>query len=244
MAAEARRPARNRARLALWSPMHPHPRLAALAAGLALLSSACLTGGEKSAGPPAEASADKDADAAAKASALDVARLELKAAQLEAASQDTAAGQAVGVAETEVEQARKALEQADKSAAIRVRESENALKRARVRLDETKAELGELQGMYAEEDFAEKTKELVLARGQSQVDLATAELEVEGLRHDLLTRDSLPRDRAQAELALRKAEIALEAARAARDGAALRGQVAVRKAAEAVRAAEVEAAGG
>jgi len=244
MAAEARRPARNRARLAPWSRMHPHPRLAALAAGLALLSSACLTGGEKAAGPPAEASADKDAGAAAQASALEVARLELKAAQLEAAAQDTAAGQAVGVAETEVEQARKALEQADKSAAIKVRESENALKRARVRLDETKAELGELQGMYAEEDFAEKTKELVLARGQSQVDLATAELEVEGLRHDLLTRDSLPHDRAQAELALRKAEIALEAARAARDAAALRGQISLKKAAETVRAAEVEAAGG
>jgi hypothetical protein len=226
--------------------MHPLPRLIALAAGLAVLSSACaLTGGEgKAAGSGAQASAGSDAEAAARACALDVARLELKAAQLEAASQETATKQAVGVAEKEVEQARKALEQADKLAAIRVREGENGLQRARVRLDETKAELLELQGMYAEEEFAEKTKELVLARGQSQVDMSTAQLEVEQLRHELLTRDALPHERAQAELTLHKAEMALEAARSARDAAALRGQIAVMQAEEKVRAAEVEAAGG
>jgi hypothetical protein len=225
--------------------MHPPPRLAALAALLAVLSPACAsTGGEgKAAGPGAEASAG-EGDAAAKAHALDAARLELKAAQLDAAAQEAAMKQAVGVAEREVEHARKALEQADKSAAIRVREGANALQRAKVRLDETKAELLELQGMYAEEEFAEKTKELVLARGQSQVDMATAELEVEGLRQELATRDTLPHERSQAELSLHKAEIALEAARAARDVAAIRAQLAVLKAEEAVRAAEAEAAGG
>lgn len=225
--------------------MHASLRLALFSPALCLAPACTFVAKDTQSGEPREGIYLKeDGEAGASgAHSLEVARLELQAAQMESQAKEREAAMAADVAAREVEQARQALAHADKSAAIRTRESENNLKRASVRLDETKAELSELEGMYAEEEFAEKTKELVLYRGKSQVEMATAALEVEQLRHDLLVREELPAERAKAVLALHKAEVALEAAEIEREGAALRGKIAVMKAEGAVREAEEKAAG-
>ena len=225
--------------------MHASLRLPLIPALCALAPACTFVAKNPQSGEPREGlylKEDGEVEASG-AHSLEVARLELKVAQLEAQSAERAAAQSADFAAREVQQAREALEQAEKSAAIRTRDSENTLKRAAVRLDETKVELSELEGMYAEEEFAEKTKELVLYRGKSQVELAAAALEVEQLRHELLVSEELPAERSKAELALRKAEVALEAAEVEREGAALRGRVAVMTAEEAVREAEKKAAG-
>jgi hypothetical protein len=224
--------------------MHAFPRLALITVATWSLLPSCIAGKQGTESEVREGLYHKDdgEPEASKAHALDVARLELTAAQLDANAKDRAAAKAADFAESEVEQARKELEHADKQAAIRTRDGENNLKRAAVRLDETKAELIELESMYKDEEFAEKTKELVLTRGKSQVEMATAALEVETLRQDLLVKEELPAERGKAELTLRKAEAALEAAQLEREACALRGKIAVMKAEEAVRAAEAEAA--
>ena len=57
-------------------------------------------------------------------------------------------------------------------------ESDLSLDRTRGRLDDSKAELQQLVDMYADEEFAESTKELVLTRGKRGVEQSERSLEL------------------------------------------------------------------
>ncbi len=223
-------------------PAAPLRVLALFVLALECSCAATLKGESTPAVPAGGGQASTDESPAARAYARALAELELHAVQLDNQAKKVAADQAVDVAERELAQARQAQEEGLKEAQIELRSGEVELQALRVRVSETQGDLAELESMYQEEEFAAKTKELVLQRGKSQVELAGAALGVAEMRHQLLVSDTLPAKQRAADLTVRKAEIALEAAQAARENAALQARIALKKAEEALRAAAEGAA--
>ncbi len=244
--------------------MHARSRLVSAALGLALFSSSCVlaikeeghsdwdrepilhveqpfdeeesgdTGSESTAAP----TNGKDPDLAGLTHSVEIARMELEVARLKADAAERDAESSVHTAEIEVDHARGGLEKSEADGAIKRTETELSLDRARFRLEEQVAELAELEAMYAEEEFAEKTKELVLTRGKRSVEVAKRSLAISEQRLDVLMNLELPASRKKAELALHKAELALEKARSGKERSLLEARIALQKAEHKLREAE------
>jgi hypothetical protein len=184
-----------------------------------------------------------DDDLAKKERAIEVARLELKIAEAECEAKLRKAQDAVDEAEMDLQMKSTALEHFSLiEKELGGSKAKLGVDQATWRLDETKQELAELQAMYDKDDVATLTKELVLRRGQKQVEFSTRALEHARREADMKTGHELPRKEIELSMAKRSSENKLREARAdklrADDEVALK----LRKARAAVEDAEKELA--
>lgn len=66
------------------------------------------------------------------------------------------------------------------------------LKRSEDRFTEAQEELQQLELMYAEDDFADQTKEIVLDRGRRRLERSNKDLELRRIDHETLVKHTLP----------------------------------------------------
>jgi hypothetical protein len=192
------------------------PLLSLVLLPLCLGFSACKTGGGfQGTGPVEEVSGEEDSedDQAEAAFKLKTARAKLELAELSAQRSLAEAEQALREAERELAEAQQkmaAFTQVDRPQ--RQGKAELAIKRAQYDLEEAQAELAELEAMYAEEQFAAMTKELVLQRGRRALEVATLDLELERLSTSHVLEHELPMEQGELEWALAAARDALSQA--------------------------------
>lgn len=79
----------------------------------------------------------------------------------------------------------------------RIEEARLALRRAEDRVKEAQEELAQLEMMYAEEDLADKTREIVLERGRRRLERARRELDLQRTALANLEGHDLPREAAE-----------------------------------------------
>lgn len=167
-------------------------------------------------GDPAGAAQDKPAAADDEADLgrdLQEARIELTATELSVDKRRRDSTHEIEKAERQVEAARHAQKVfLEIETPLEVDELRLDLDRDRGRLDDQRAELVELEAMYAAEEFAKTTKELVIQRGRRQVAHAERDLELTVRR---ARQKEIQRERRTIELAreLSDAEFGLAGAR-------------------------------
>lgn len=167
------------------------------------------------------------------ASALKQAELEFERSLLRIQGEMREAQLAGESAQVELENAERAVEEFVAQRKLKLDEAQLSLDRSMGQASDAELELAELQAMYDEEDFAEKTKELVLNRGRrnlehSQRALALAKEELRQLlEHELpagerklawdlkLAREGV--DKAQRELAIAALAMKIDTLQAEQD---------------------------
>lgn len=153
----------------------------------ALALSSCATSGSKGKAREAlderarasavEQQAEHQRELAAAQSALQVAELELQHVELGTKLElEEARGEAAAAAREQAEHERKLQAFRGTVRPLELDEARLALDRARFSALESEQELAELEGMYAQEEFAEQTKELVLARGRRALEVSRRQL--------------------------------------------------------------------
>ena len=179
--------------------------------------------------PPARSG---DADAAGKpAQQLELARLELRIAEHDAKGKTAAAEAEVAKAERAHALARREAESfGSLDVATQLEAAIIDRDRKAYAAEEARAELAELEAMYAAEEFAKSTKELVLQRGRRKLEIAQRDLENTRRRIELLEAHTLARKRAELEGKVQETEAALTKARHEQTKAALDGELAIGKA--------------
>lgn len=124
-------------------------------------------------GAPKAAAKSDDGDAQELQGKLDKAQIKLEIAQLDAKNAAAASARAVESAKLDAEMAAQALANfLEVQKPLEMAEQTLSLDRSRQRVKESQEELEELEKMYAQEEFADLTKELVLGRGRSQLEMA------------------------------------------------------------------------
>jgi hypothetical protein len=212
------------------------------------LASCSSTGAKKQEGnaPPGQAPAQDDSKNEAlqkKERELAYARLQLQITELEQqadarAQQNSIADAERGVRHAEEEladfqQTHKALEQAE-------RELNSDQQKEGLR--ETQQEYDELESMYKDEDFAKKTKELVLSRGKARLDFSRRGLEISTGRRQFQERTAAQRKERDLSEALEKARAGLTDTRAAAERKTLSNQLQLLRAKDGIADLEKELA--
>ena len=219
------------------NPAHrsrPSLRPALGAALLPLLFAACSSTGEvPESGPELPDSGSPAADEAGaedKAHKIEMAQLELDQARLGSEQGLAKAELELMLAEKKLKEDKESLQVFKKSRSRRQAEAQLELDRATGRATDSEAELAELESMYADEEFAEKTKELVLNRGRRNLDHARRGLEIQEQKLQLLVEYELPKEQYGKEMAVSEAEQKLAQSRRGLELARLKGKAAVTKA--------------
>jgi hypothetical protein len=186
--------------MTLLRPRRLSPSLLCALAALTLTSACAST--KSGADGPAKGDEPEEDEAAELAQKLEIGKLELDLARLEAE-------QELHNTELALEFARAGLAKAksDQEAflaaerALEVDVVEQHLDASKGRADDAAAELTELEAMYAEEEFATKTKELVITRSRRDLELSRRSLELARRRkaaQDTYEHPAKERDLAQA----------------------------------------------
>ena len=192
-----------------------------------LILSACAAAGARSAAVGAESSAGNGE----RERKIELAELRVEQARIEAEQGGAEARVGLELAQRKLAAARQKLTVFEAThRAIRLEEARLELDRAIGRAADAAAELGELEAMYAEEEFAEKTKELVLTRGRRNLEHAQRGVAIGESKLEKLQRDELPAEERELERAVVEAEGKLQAARLALPIAELKGRVALAEA--------------
>jgi hypothetical protein len=169
----------------------------------------------------AEERAAKEKELRLKRRELDYAKVEQQTGDIDRQVRALAVEASLQKARLEAQKARKELDlflsvQRQKD----LDESKLGLDRMTWHAEHQKDELGELESMYKEEEFAKATKELVLKRGRRSMEAAERELQLQRTGNELLTKHTLPdRERdlrqkvADTALELQKAELEVQKAR-------------------------------
>ncbi|MCA8941020.1 MAG: hypothetical protein KDB80_00555 [Planctomycetes bacterium] len=165
--------------------------------------------------PKAEEDDGEDMAAKLAEAELDLRSAEI-AAEIDAMDRELKASRA----EREVEAKRQAFERATRELEhfrsheqkLRLDRSNLGLDRSRHRRELAADELGELEAMYAEEDLATKTKELVLKRGRKNLEFSQRDLEFDEREAAALTGFELPKQLEEKMLAVDKAKFEIHAA--------------------------------
>ena len=172
--------------------------------------------GEESAAEKERAARKRAAELAEKEHELAMARIELRLAAMKSEDEAVDARLAVRRAEAEVQEAERALvAYRDVEAPLARGRSALTLDRARGRAEDSQAELKELEAMYAEEEFALSTKELVIRRGRRSLEHAQRSLALEEIESTHQSEHEIPAKTRGLERALEKATAGLESARRA-----------------------------
>lgn len=172
------------------------------------------------------------------------AQLSLDQARLESAQGLAKAELEIMLAEKKVKQTKEALQVFKKSRSRSQAEAQLALDQATGRAADSEAELAELESMYADEEFAEKTKELVLNRGRRNLEHARRGLEIQAQKLQLLVEYELPKEQYEKELAVDEAEQKLAQAERSLELARVKGKSGVAKAEHALQEARTAKAEG
>jgi hypothetical protein len=210
---------------------------------LLLVLSACKTDGGFQGTGPAEVPATETEEQAEEDPAYELkqARGKLELAELAAQKALAEAEQEVRSAEHSAEEARRELAAfAEIEKAHRTDEARLELERATNRASEAESELAELEAMYAEEQFATLTKELVLIRGRRALEVARKQLELDRQKLDLLTNHELPTEEAAKTWALGEAQFKLGQAKQALRHAQVEQELALQEARRAVEKLEAK----
>jgi hypothetical protein len=171
----------------------------------------------------AEGKGDAKQDAAKKEEAaqrkkqrdFEYAQLALEAATMDSENERRATGNAIEAAERELKAAKNEQEHFKKKVVpLELDERALAVDRAKQNVLEAREELMELEAMYAQEDFAKATKELVMTRGRSRLAMSERDLGLAERRATMVKEfDHKKREREFADR-VKKAENALEDAQA------------------------------
>ena len=200
--------------------------------GSAVESTPAMAGGAS-----AEEKKTDDTEVRGKEIALELANYDLALAKLDVEGKERSAAAAVEMARTDLQHTRQSNEHAAAERKIRMEEMELNVQRSRNRLTEQMAELAELESMYAAEEFAEKTKELVLTRGKTSVEMAKASLALSERRLALLANEQ-EMQAAKQKVALHKAELAVQKAELDREQSKIQAKVRMMQAEKKVMDAE------
>jgi len=206
---------------------------------LLLAASACAASGartpEAGSPPPAGGKGD-DAEGAAdkitkKERELEYAKIELEIAKLSAAADSREAENTVTDATQKLDTAKKDRENfKDLEKPNKLADKQLDLDRAAWRMEESKQELAELEGMYKKEDFASLTKELVLQRGKKSLEFAQRGLELAKKDQEGLAGHDLPKKETELDQAFDRAEKGVQEANAKKDRVALETKLKLTKA--------------
>ena len=183
---------------------------------LLLLANACVLvrtdkvemgDGDETAAASAVADPGSPSKGDADAQRLEWARTDLRLAELAAKLDQLRAQRSIGEAQRALTEARQDLETFETAERpARLADAQLDLDRTIQSRDESRAELAELEAMYAAEEFAAATKELVLQRGRKQLEFAERRLALEHQQREKLERHDLPRQQEKLQFALKKAE--------------------------------------
>ncbi len=161
--------------------------------------------------------AAQGADARKKAKrerAVEVARKHVAQAELTQKVAEQKQKDAVAAAEGALQLSHSALAQFDTAdMALQVKSAELGLREKENDLRENQEELEQLKLMYAEQDLADKTREMVVARTERRLAQTEAELALKHQELELLKSSKLPTERLELTLAVQEKEQALAAAR-------------------------------
>jgi hypothetical protein len=97
---------------------------------------------------------------------------------------------------------------------LRETEAIHHLEGARIRLENQREELAQLEKMYAADDLTEETEEIVLNRARRSYERALKDFEFRKQRHGWFMTETLPREHEKLRLAARKAAAHLDRIRA------------------------------
>jgi hypothetical protein len=213
--------------------------LIACALLLTLVSCATTPAAEK---PAAEAGASPAGKDEAKADAikkkereLNYSKLQLHLTELEMEADARGQKNAIADAERAVRKAEEDLSDylqtlktiEDKERALGVDQQKEGLR-------ETQQEYDELESMYKGEDFAGKTKELVLSRGKARLDFSKRGMDLTGERHRFQDEKQTPRKERDLRDALDHARTALEDTRSGAERKKLSNELQMLKAKDAL----------
>lgn len=203
---------------------------------LALIASSCASAPSGGQGAPPAGGEKKNGDDPKDLQAkLDKATFKLEIARIDARNGEAAAARAVEAATLEAELAASALENyRGVLQPIEVAASALSLDRGRQRVKESKEELDELEKMYAQEEFADLTKELVLSRGRSALEMAQRDLELTEKRAAQSRDFEWPRKERELKEKVAATQRALDEAKARAEKGAIERKLALLEAEEAV----------
>ncbi len=143
------------------------------------------------------------------------AQLALESAKLDAENDLRSGERGVAAAERELEAAERELDHFQKNVkALEVDERALAVERSKQNVVEAAEELAELEAMYAQEDFAKTTKELVMTRGRTRLEMSRRDLALAERRARFLVEFEHAKRAREFEERVTKARNALEEARA------------------------------
>lgn len=152
-----------------------------------------MDGGAK-AKPSSKAADSKDTDFTALEFSLEMAHRKLASAKLSAELGMIEAEHKVAMAQVDVADAQFELdEQTRVVAPQRLAEADLSLDRSAGRLADSRAELAQIVAMYAGEEFAESSKELVIERSRRGVEQAERSLALQRAEREHLETVELPR---------------------------------------------------
>jgi hypothetical protein len=183
----------------------------------------------------APAAAKKKEDPATKratlARSLDLEERKIEKARLELRNQETANRDAVAKATTELELATAKLALFEEAESVeRIEKAKLDLQEAKDSLEDAREELAQLEMMYGEEDLADKTREIVLRRGQRRLARAADRLELREREMRTLETGTIPQERAKLALERDEKARALEAAQRSAEASLLEKHLAVAQA--------------
>ncbi len=114
------------------------------------------------------------------------------------------------------------------------------LRNAEDRYEESQEEMTQLELMYAEEDFADKTKEIVLQRGRRRLERSRTNLDLRSKSLLFLQNNALPLEHKELELKVERAGLLLDKTRRDATASELDKQIAILTADAAVAKLEFE----
>ncbi|UCG32816.1 MAG: hypothetical protein JSU68_14260 [Phycisphaerales bacterium] len=159
---------------------------------------------------------------------IEIARQKLVKAQVAGKHGQIQNQVAVAEAERELELEQRRLATFERrSAPNRIEWSRLGLLRAEDRLKEAEEELAQLELMYAEEDFADQTKEIVLERGRRRLERSRCDLELRTQDHAILTEETIPTELREHELNVEKKTEVLGKAQRDAEASALDNQIGI-----------------
>jgi hypothetical protein len=162
--------------------------------------------------PPAAAAAAEEAEhkIADISNQLEMATRKLERAQMDVDQQKSDADAAVQKATVERDLAKKALQRFDAvESPQKLAKAELDLKDANDQMTEQQEEMQQLELMYEKDDLADKTKEIVLARGKRRLERAKQRLALTQKDYEDLKASQLPEQRTKLAQALKEKEVEL-----------------------------------
>jgi len=146
---------------------------------------------------------------------LNYAKLQFQVTELELQADERAQKNSIADAERGVRKSEEELSDYLQSQ-MKIESAERALSldQQQEGVRENQQEYDELESMYKDEDFAKKTKELVLSRGKARLGFAQRGMELANTRREFHEKTVMPRKERDLRETLEKARMGLEEGRA------------------------------